>query len=222
MLTKTQVKLIKSLHKKKGRDESGFCLVEGEKLIDVAKGFVEFEFGEEDSKDFKKLVTTVTPQMRAAVARIPAWEEDAVLKKDVVVVLDGVQDPGNVGTILRLCLGFDAGLILVESADPASPKVIRSSAGSLFQAPWIKRKENELYLLFQEAGRAIYRLEKKKGSRPLKKMDIQKPLFLIAGSEGSGIHLNVESPSIHIEHEKRLESLNVASAVAIALFSIHS
>lgn len=222
MLNKAQVKLIKSLHKKKGRDETGLCLVEGEKVIEMAKGHIDFRFNEADSLDFAKLVTTKTPQMQAAVARIPKWSAEDVLKKDVVLVLDAVQDPGNVGTILRLCLGFDCGLILIDSADPAGPKVIRASAGAMFQAPWIEMREHEAYELFQREVRAIYRLEKRKGSRALSKIDLQTPMFLVVGSEGSGIRLNVESPSIHIEHDKKLESLNVASALAIVLFSVRS
>ncbi len=222
MLTKAQVKLIKSLHKKKGRDATGLCLVEGEKVIELAKSFIDFRFSEEDSIDFKKLVTTVSPQMQAAVARIPEWTEKELLKKDVIAVLDGVQDPGNVGTILRLCLGFNAGLILIGSADPTNPKVIRSSAGAVFQVPWVHMKEHEVYELFQKEGRVIYRIEKRKGSRALNKIDLQTPAFLIAGSEGKGIHLNIESPSVYIDHDKKLESLNVATALSIILFSIRS
>lgn len=222
MLTKAQVKLIRSLHKKKGRDESGLTVVEGKKLIEMAKRYIDFEFSEEDSIDFKKLVTTSTPQMKAAVARIPDWSEGEVLKKEIVVVLDTVQDPGNVGAILRLCLGFDAGLILINSADPSAPKVIRSSAGAVFHVPWIPIKKNDFYEVLQRGARSVYRIEKKKGSRPLKKMDFQKPLFLVLGSEGKGIELNLESPSVYIEHHKKLESLNVATALAILLFSIRS
>jgi len=220
MLTKSQVKLIKSLHRKKGRDGTGLCLVEGSKLIELAHGLVDFAFTEEDSIDFGNLVTTVTPQMEAAVVRIPTWSEKDVLSKNIVLILDGVQDPGNVGTILRLCLGFDASIIFIETADPTSPKVIRASAGAVFQVPWAHMKEHDLYELFQKENRAIYRIEKRKGSRSLTKMEIKPPVFLIAGSEGQGIRLNVESPSIHFEHDKKLESLNVAVAISIVLFYV--
>jgi len=222
MLTKSQEKLIRSLHRKKGREETGLCLVEGRKNIEAAKKFIDFSFTEEDSEDFKRLVTTVTPQLEAAVARIPVYGEADVLKKDIVVVLDGVQDPGNVGTILRLCLGFDAGLILIGSADPTNSKVIRSSAGALFQVPWKEMKEHEVYELFQREARAIYRLEKRKGSQSLKKIEMRPPLFLLAGSEGQGIGLNIESPSVYVDHDKKLESLNVAMALAIVLFTVRS
>jgi TrmH family RNA methyltransferase len=222
MLTKAQEKLIRSLQTKKGRDETGLCLVEGEKVVEAARKYIDFEFAEEDSKDFKKLVTTVTPQMKAAVARIPTSVAEDVLARPFVVVLDGVQDPGNVGAILRLCLGFDAGLFLVDSADPANSKVIRSSAGAMFQVPWQRIKQNELYDIFQRANRPIYRLEKRKGSRPLSKIEFQKPLFLIAGSEGRGITLDVTGTSITVEHDKKLESLNVGHAIAIALHAFRS
>src|SRR3989338_4422667 len=100
MLSKAQEKLIKSVQTKKGRDASGLVLVEGEKLIAEAGARVEFCFDENDSPQFAELVTTATPQMKAALARLPASSLKDVLKKQTVVVLDHVQDPGNLGAIL--------------------------------------------------------------------------------------------------------------------------
>lgn len=220
MLTKNQEKLIRSLQTKKGREESGLCLAEGKKVIEMAGDLVEYTFRESDTPVFAKLVTTEAPQAEAAVVRIPTWDRETLLAKRVIVVLDGVQDPGNVGAILRLCLGFDAGLILIESADVTSPKVIRSSAGAMFRVPSMSVPRAEAEHLLQEMDRTIYRLEKRKESTSISDVRFDIPLLLIAGSEGKGIQLDLSGASIHIEHAAELESLNVGNALAIALYAM--
>lgn len=226
MLSLNQEKLIRSLATKKGRTESGFCLVEGEKNVLEAGDLVEFTFTPNDSKDFASLVETVTPQPIAAVARIPVHTKEEILKSDIIVVLDGVQDPGNVGTILRLCLGFDAALVLIESADPSNSKVIRSSAGAFFKTPWLEipRPGAEIELL--SYGRDVYRLEGEGKSEIIsynqKGLDVlPKKLILIAGSEGHGIKLDIKGSSLNIPHNDKLESLNVANALAIILAGLY-
>lgn len=221
MLTKNQEKLIRSLQTKKGREESGLCLAEGKKVIEMAGDLVEYTFRESDTPIFAKLVTTEAPQTEAAVVRIPTWDEQALLAKRVIVVLDGVQDPGNVGAILRLCLGFDAGLILIESADVTNPKVIRSSAGAMFKVPSRNIPRAEAEHILKEMDRPIYRLEKRKGSTSISNTRFNTPLLLIAGSEGKGIQLDSSGASVHIEHSSELESLNVGNALAITLHTIH-
>ncbi len=222
MLTKNQEKLIRSLQTKKGREESGLCLAEGRKVIEMAGDLVEYTFRENDTPNFAKLVTTEAPQTEAAVVRIPTWDREALLAKRVIVVLDGVQDPGNVGAILRLCLAFGAGLILIESADVTSPKVIRSSAGAMFYVPSMNVARAAVENILKEMDRPIYRLEKRKDSRSISDIQFDTPLLLIAGSEGKGIQLNSSGTSIHVEHAAELESLNVGNALAIALHSINT
>ncbi len=223
MLTKADEKLIRSLQSKKGRTESGFCLVEGKKNIAEAKGFIEFSFTPNDTKIFDRLVETVTPQEIAAVAKIPEWKLNNLSERSCIVVLDGVQDPGNVGTILRLCLGFKASLLLIESADPSSPKVIRSSAGAFFRVPWLEVNRSEAEAAISGFNRPIYRLEKNKtSSKGMKKMLNEKKIVLIAGSEGQGIKLSLAGTSIEIPHEESLESLNVAAALAISLSNFYT
>ncbi len=214
-LSKAQEKLIKSLHTKKGRAKNGLCLVEGTKFVEAALDFVQFRFTRDDSERFDVLVTTDTPQDVAAVCRVPEWSVADVLNRDVVVVLDRVQDPGNVGTILRLCAAFDASLVLVESADVSSPKVIRSSAGQMFEVPFLKIRRSDFAAFRQDADRHVYRLERSEGGRNVSTM--QTPCLLLAGSEGCGILLDVEGVSISLVHSPSVESLNVGSAIAIVL-----
>ena len=212
--------MISSLHRKKGREESGKCLVEGAKVIETAGEAVDFVFSPEDTPEFDKLVTTETPQELAAVAHVPEWSLDDLADSPALVVLDGVQDPGNVGAILRLCLGFGAALLLVECADVTSPKVIRSSAGAMFQVPWRKMKPSEAAEYLSAGGREIFRLEKTDSAVSPAVLNLKDNLALIAGSEGSGIRLPNAGQSIEIPTDPRLESLNVTHALAIALYSI--
>lgn len=217
MLTRAQEKLIRSLHTKKGRREAGLCLVEGRKSIEAAGGALEFTFSRKDSPRFDRIVTTESPQEAAGVARIPKWSEEEVSAASTVVVLDGVQDPGNVGAILRLCLGFGASLMLIESADPASPKTVRSSAGAMFHVPWIVSSRKTAPDLLRRLDRPVFRLEKRRRSSPLSAFARAGRAVLVAGSEGSGIRLDAKGTSVAIAHAPALESLNVGHAVAIAL-----
>lgn len=222
MLSKSQEQLIRQLHTKKGREKHALCLVEGVKNVEAAKNFIEFTFTQEDTEDFNTLVTTETPQQIAAVARIPEEGDGTIDTMQTILLLDGVQDPGNVGAILRLCIAFNAGLYLVDSADITSPKVIRSSAGAVFQTPWAKlsRATAETYLENASTAKThtIFRLEKKSSSHPVTELGTPPLAIIIAGSEGNGIQLPIKGVSIAIPHSEQLESLNVTHAVAIALY----
>jgi len=218
MLSKAKEKLIRSLKTRKGREKSGFCLVEGKKVIDLAGNAVEFTFTRSETEAFDRLVSTETPQEIAGIAKIPIWDMPAIESRKTVIVLDGVQDPGNVGAILRLCLGFNASLLLIESADVTNPKVVRSSVGALFQVPWMKLEFNKAPKIIQDLKRDVYRLEIQKNALSVSSIETEKPAVLIAGSEGSGIRLHVKGTSLKIEHDTALESLNVGHAIAIALY----
>lgn len=196
-------------------------IIEGEKFVREAKHIVEFIFTPKDTHQFLEYVSTESPQMTAAVAKIPQFTLEQVLAYDVVVVLDGIQDPGNVGTVLRACLGFKAALILVESADITNPKVVRASTSALLRVPWVEMKREEAEEVLAELGRKIYRLENRPTASNPSVIGKGK-ILLIAGNEGSGIALRITGTSIRIAHEKALESLNVAVATSIVLRQIYS
>jgi len=220
MLTRQQEKDIKKLDTKNGREKLGLCLVEGEKSIQTAGKAVLYTFTPDDTDKFAKLMTTETPQPIAGVAKIPEFSLEDVIKKDKIIILDNIQDPGNMGSIIRLALGFDAGLILYNSTDPTNPKVIRSSAGAIFQTPWIKFTKEEIKNLLSTDNRLIYKLEKRPNNKALQEIktsDLTHSI-IVAGSEGSGISLDITGTSICIEHTSDLESLNVTHALAITLY----
>ena len=137
------------------------------------------------------------------------------------MVLDAVQDPGNVGTLLRLALGFNAGIILVECAEVGNPKTVRGSAGALFYAPWVTVERDVIENVLAESAVPIYRLELKKGAISPEKLPAG-PLVLVVGSEGKGIKIGVKGASVAVRHNKKLESLNVAVATGIVLYTRYS
>ena len=149
-----KVKMLRSLFTKKGREEFGFFVVEGVNMVrDIPnQSIVSFYFVNEKKKDiletfeknedaevvvlsddlFERVAETVTPSGLIAVCKIQSetyWQ-----KSKRLIILDGVSDPGNVGTIIRSAgaVGFDA-VLLFNSADPYSPKCVRSTMGGIFR-----------------------------------------------------------------------------------------
>ncbi len=220
MLSKAQERILRELQLKKGRRERGMFIIEGEKFVREAKNLVEFTFTPKDTNQFREYVSTENPQTTAAVAKIPHFTLDQVLAFDVVVVLDGVQDPGNVGTVLRACLGFRAAVVLVECADVTNPKAVRASTSALLYVPWVEMKREEATEALRSLGRKVYRLENRPHSVTLDHIG-QGKILLIAGNEGSGISLALTGTSVKISHERALESLNVAVATSLVLHEVY-
>lgn len=221
MLSQSQEKLIKSLHTNKGRLKTNLWLVEGSKFLELAGRLVQTTFTANDTPRFSQLTTTDTPPAIAGLAQPPHFQLADVLAKDTVLLLDNVQDPGNLGTIIRLAAAFDAGLLFCRCVDPGNPKTIRSSAGTVFQTPWLELTTQAVQNLCQGIDRPIYRLENTPAARPIttnQATNLPKQILLVVGSEGQGITLPIAGQSIFIKHQPLIDSINVATAVAIALF----
>ncbi|MFZ2681968.1 MAG: RNA methyltransferase [Patescibacteria group bacterium] len=219
MLTKSQQRLLLALQKRKEREARGMFIIEGEKFVRDAGSLVEFTFTPRDTTIYREVISTEAPQGIAAVARVPVWTMADILSKPTIVVLDGIQDPGNVGTVLRACLGFDASLLLVESAEVTNPKTVRSSASAILRVPWKAVSRDEAPELLASFARPIFRLELKKSAVTPAEMS-SKPRIVIAGNEGKGIKLPVNGTSVAIPHDPKLESLNVAMATSIVLYEL--
>jgi RNA methyltransferase, TrmH family len=134
----------------------------------------------------------------------------------LVAALDGVQDPGNVGTIVRLAAAFDAGIaILPGCADPFSPKAIRASAGAILSVPIAQVTAQQLI----DTGRPLLYADARG--------DMAAPprnAILVLGSEGSGVSTAIREhgKAIGIKTTGRVESLNVAAAASILLWQAFS
>lgn len=160
---------------------------------------------------FDSLADTKTSQGVIALFERPRY--DNVFDERVVVALDGVQDPGNVGTIVRLAAAFDAGgvVLLPGSADAYGPKAIRASVGAVLTVPIVNMTREELiardWPLFaaDASGEAI--------DPPSRRA------VIVFGNEGAGVSREIaaHAKKIAIPMSKRVESLNVAASAAIFL-----
>ncbi len=161
------------------------------------------------------LLKSVTDTKAIALFARPRWNADDVFSRDsVVVALDGVQDPGNVGTIVRLAAAFDAGgvILLPGCADAYGPKAIRASAGAILNVPIVEMSAKELLA----RGLPLFAADAKGPPAP----PPARRAILAFGSEGRGISDSLRSAAtpMAVESSGRVESLNVAAAAAILLW----
>ncbi|HEX7707807.1 MAG TPA: RNA methyltransferase [Thermoanaerobaculia bacterium] len=167
------------------------------------------------SELFEGLAGTRTSQGVLALFERPSNPATAILARrdTVAVALDGVQDPGNVGTIVRLAAAFDAAgvLLLPGCADPFAPKAIRSSAGAILRVPVAQLTTAELLA----SGVPLVAADMNGAADDPPARDA----VLIFGNEGSGVsdELMRRARIVSIPMSEGVESLNVASSAAILL-----
>jgi TrmH family RNA methyltransferase len=235
MLSKNQIKWITSLQLKKYRLEHQLFIAEGVKVIqeflqsnfeleelfvtNSAVGlFSRHQFTIISEVEMKKISALTTPSNCFAVFRIP--QELEIIKNGLIVALDDVRDPGNLGTIIRLCDWFGVKQLLcsTESVDVFNPKVIQSTMGSLTRvqvnycnlSEFIKNSNLPVYGTFMD-GVSIY------------KEKLEENAIVIFGNESNGISKELENlvtQKIAIPRFgdiQKTESLNVATATGIIL-----
>jgi TrmH family RNA methyltransferase len=175
---------------------------------------------------FRSAVATETPQGVAALVRWPEFSLSSVLAKDDPLILGamGIQDPGNLGTIIRSSEAFGASAVLLgeKTVSEFNPKVIRSSAGSSFRLPTLPAKLDELNGLKQR-GLRIAATSSHKG-QPIDEVDLRSGLAILVGSEGAGVpreYMNLADEFIRVPHSDRVESLNAAIAASVILYEAH-
>lgn len=175
----------------------------------------------------KSLSDVETHQGSIALVERPRFKDDWLKEKDAfILVLDGLQDPGNVGTLFRTAeaAGVSGVLLTRGCADPLSPKALRASAGSAFRLP--HRLDLSVAELLEQLPRGLALVAAVAGPGALSVFDeapLSLPLALALGSEGSGLDAGIESASSHrvrIPGARPVESLNVAAAGAIVMFEI--
>ena len=173
----------------------------------------------------ESLCDTKTPQGVLFLCELPATRAPEKLEGSRYLVLDGVQDPGNVGTIWRTAdaLGAD-GLILVHScADPFSPKTVRSTMGACFRLPVYEVSEEELPGLLERSNLPLYATALRHDTVDIKTADLSRSAVVI-GSEGKGISdelLGMSEKTLKIPMRDRCESLNAAAAATIVLWEMY-
>lgn len=241
-------KFFQKLESKKYRDRFGLYLIEGENLIEEAhKNGAEFQeilvrMGAGDRfikpwmddekvylvepKLFQEVAQTETSQGVIASVKKPDLSlKDFENKKSSgnFVVLDRLQDPGNIGTIIRTAdaAGYELIVALKGTADIFSPKVVRSTTGSLFRMPIVFAEDNdELVEFAHKTGKKLVAtcLD---DSRFYYDEDLSENIALIVGNEGNGISQELIDKSdvkIKIPMHGSIESLNASVAAAIIMY----
>ncbi len=166
---------------------------------------------------FSEIAPVISPTGILASINIPHLE--APKKQNCILLLEDIQDPGNLGSILRSAgaSGVDLVYLSDHCADLWSPKVLRGGQGAHFHLPCIE-KVNFSDITKTFTGKI---LATTLSGKSIFQEDLKGPVAFIFGNEGNGIHsetMRLTSHSIHIPMEKGIESLNVSAAVSICLY----
>ena len=178
-------------------------------------------------KLFTGVVPSQTPQGVAALVQVKNFVlEDLLGAGDhdsaLVVAVAGVQDPGNLGTILRSAEAFGAsGVLLGENTVSAyNSKVVRASAGAIFRIPMVKQELMTALPALRQRGLRLLATSSHKGTA-LNAAQLTSPLALLVGSEGAGLDREIMAQVddiVTIPHSPKVESLNAGVAASIALY----
>jgi TrmH family RNA methyltransferase len=170
---------------------------------------------------------TETPQPVAALVEPPDWTWAHMLPRrdgadPLIVILAGLQDPGNLGTIVRSAEAFGAdGVISLPGTVSAwNPKAVRASAGSVFRVPILAASEKEMFERLQEAGVRVFATTVH-GAQPVDIVDLAEPVAFLIGNEGNGVPSNLAvhaDGAITIPCPGPVDSLNAAVATSILLY----
>lgn len=166
----------------------------------------------------KKITGLASPEGLAAEIAIP--RPSSLQGKKKILLLDGISDPGNLGTLLRTAaaLGWEGVWISEESCDPFNEKALRAAKGATFHLPY-NQSEEELSSLL--ASHTLLIADSR--GEPLEKRHATSPLLLALGSEAAGARASLKKKGtlISIPLHKQIESLNVAAAGAILLYELN-
>ena len=171
---------------------------------------------------FNTISATESSQGVIALVRPPVWTLDQLFRgQALVVVLDGIQDPGNAGTIVRSAEAFGAtGVIFVKgTVSPYNPKSLRASAGSLFRVPYVYGLDEELTRVTLEQRRIEAYAAAPRGNKSLQDIDLTRRCALVIGSEGRGVSEKLRAACLDLRIPTLgVESLNASAAASILLY----
>ena len=242
MISKNKIKYIRSLELKKNRNKEGKFVAEGFKVVDdllalqpadliVATGEwlrgkhfgAETEVIEVTDEELKKVSFLQHPQQVLAVFRQATSGDYSINTSELSLALDGVQDPGNLGTILRTADALDVPVGLLEGcADPYSQKVVRASMGAVFRTQVITTTWEEARQRCTAAGIPIAVTALDTQAVDIRQADVG-TMAAVIGSEGQGVRreiLDAADKKLIIPMNPHCESLNAAVAAAIVMWQM--
>jgi TrmH family RNA methyltransferase len=216
------LKRLAKLKQKKCREAERLFLAEGQNLVDEAVTSPTHLFTDLDA--VKRLSTLATPTGPVAVFPfLDVSAEELLSAKGHIVLLCGVQDPGNVGTIIRSAHAFGAGVALAKgTADLYNPKTVRATMGSIFHAPVSRELDAPEFLGLSHASGFVTAAAVPKGGEPLGSLEAKK-LIIVVGAEGSGLSEEVVAAcSRQVTIPTLAASLNAAVAASILLYEAYT
>lgn len=239
LYTSTQNEKIKNLRKlnnKKYRDENSLLLIEGEHLVLEAykKGYLkELLLEENTSLNIDVPTSYLTSNVMKFISELDnpsnimgvctkLVEQEELGSK--ILMLDNVQDPGNLGTIIRSAVAFNIDTIILsdDTVDLYNSKVIRASQGMIFKINIVRKSLLGVIPNLKKQGYKIYTTNVKNG-KSLKNVEKVSKFAIIMGNEGLGVKESISSLAddfIYIDMAKDCESLNVAVAASIILYEL--
>ena len=235
-LQNEKIKNLSKLLQKKYRDEENKFLVEGDHLVEEAKKsglLLEIIKCEDVLDDYdvpttivtydviKRLSNTINPQRIIGVVKKIEEKELG----DRILLLDEIQDPGNLGTIIRSSLAFNIDSIVLSnnSVDVYNDKVIRSSEGMFFHINIVRKDLKELIAELHNKGYKVYGT-KVDGGTLVDKIEKTDKYALVMGNEGNGVKediLDLCDEFVYIDMNSKVESLNVGVATSIILYEFN-
>ena len=229
----------KLLSSRKARQEAGLYAADGTKLLEEAVKFcpgldtvILSEGVQANVPDHVKLIRVpgdvmesispmASPQGALFLCKLP--EKERFQPKQGCVILDGIQDPGNLGTMLRTADALDIPLVLLEGcADPYSHKVVRSSMGAVFRTPVIQSTWAEVRAACKAASIPIAVTALSDRARDIRSAQLSK-MAVVIGSEGQGVRkeiLDAADAELIIPMNPHCESLNAAVAATIVMWQM--
>lgn len=241
MISKSDVKYIQSLAHKKFREEEGVFVIEGTKMVGeliqefpdkivhlyatqqwvdevVREKILDSKISVIDEMTLGKISQLKSPNQVVAVVKIPTHQSKDNSTSKLTLVLDQIQDPGNLGTIIRTCDWFGVQSIVcsLDTVDAYNPKTVQSAKGSLLRMN-IQYADLITYLSSKK-GVAIYAAALNGNS--IYEIEVKEPSIIIVGNEASGISKEVmvlANQTITIPKIGKAESLNAGIATAIIL-----
>ena len=236
MITKNQIKLIKSLRVKKNRIQSGFFIAEGEKIIDellqskletvhIFSTVNKYSFSDYyipiKNAQLKQISYLKTPNKVVGLFKIP--KNSVIDFNSNIIALEEINDPGNLGTIIRLCdwYGLKNIICSTNSVDCYNPKVIQASMGSISR---VNISYMDLEKLVADKSHKTVMADLK--GEKLRNFNFSKNQIIFFGSESNGFSKKISSKienKITIEGlNNNVESLNLATSVGIILYELTS
>lgn len=163
-----------------------------------------------------------SPQGILFICSIPEQEEPETIRQ--CLILDGIQDPGNLGTVLRTVDAFDMDCVVLLDgcADPYNPKTVQATMGAIFRKTILQRDKQELTALLNRHGLPLYAATLSKEAADIRTVDLQKAAVAV-GSEGKGVSPELMAKSdgaVIIPMNPNSESLNAAVAAAIVMWQM--